>query len=518
MSIDACPPHPSARLVLPLLTALVLVLAAWLRLPILEQTPPGLLADEASIGLDAWCIWETGADQNGRAWPLLCHSQTDSNEALYRYLAAPVVGTFGLNAASVRTPAALAGILTVLGVILLARRLWGPGPALIAGLTLALSPWHLHYSRVATPAILLPLFLVWGAYWVWRGLDGKRGSLWIGALVFSLALWCDSSARYVVAPLLAGLLLLRRQSLRATGVLSAVSFGMFGVALLGFAFVWSSSDAMARAPQAPGGESGRWFASLLSYLSPQFLLFEGGPDARDGLPGFGVLGPVSTVLALVGFVAAWRNWRSPGAGFLFVWLLLYPLPGMLTGPYQATRVLHAAPLFALLGGLGFASLARLPRTAVLRRLVMGGMLAAVLLQGAHHAWHYFRHYGRLGAQAWMHGVREVFEVTRDDPAEKLWISDQFPAPWLYVPFYRGMETRELQRWFQEHELASRLGSYRMAGIQVGPVENALASDREMIWIVTAAEWTGTEPSGVDVRHVVMGPAGGVEFWILHNRP
>ncbi|MEZ5975724.1 MAG: glycosyltransferase family 39 protein [Planctomycetota bacterium] len=409
----------------------MLVLAAWLRLPILEQTPPGLLADEASIGLDAWCIWETGADQNGRAWPLLCHSQTDSNEALYRYLAAPVVGTFGLNAASVRTPAALAGILTVLGVILLARRLWGPGPALIAGLTLALSPWHLHYSRVATPAILLPLFLVWGAYWVWRGLDGKRGSLWIGALVFSLALWCDSSARYVVAPLLAGLLLLRRQSLRATGVLSAVSFGMFGVALLGFAFVWSSSDAMARAPQAPGGESGRWFASLLSYLSPQFLLFEGGPDARDGLPGFGVLGPVSTVLALVGCLAALRNWRSPGRRLPADSGSCSILPGILTGPYQATRVLHAAPLFALLGGLGFASLARLHGRLSCAAWRWGHAGGGVV-PGAHHAWHYFRHYGRLGAQAWMHGVREVFEVTRDDPAEKLWISDQFPAPWLFM--------------------------------------------------------------------------------------
>jgi len=100
----------------------------------------------------------------------------------------------GRNDAALRMLGALLGVLTVAGLLLLARRLSGRVTALLAGLLLALAPalvWYSQELRMFQPAAT---GLVWAGYFLIRGWRGDRGwarfGWWLGfILAMSAALY-----------------------------------------------------------------------------------------------------------------------------------------------------------------------------------------------------------------------------------------------------------------------------------------------------------------------------------------
>ncbi|MGD8857446.1 MAG: phospholipid carrier-dependent glycosyltransferase, partial [Chloroflexota bacterium] len=129
----------------------ILLVAAALRLPALTATPPGLHYDEAANGLLAGDIGFRGQR------PVFIASYT-GKEVLFFYLAAAVMRVAGETVFALRLTAAYLGLLTVaaaywLGRMLLAdRRL-----AVLAAGLLAVSFWHILFSRLGFRAISQPL-------------------------------------------------------------------------------------------------------------------------------------------------------------------------------------------------------------------------------------------------------------------------------------------------------------------------------------------------------------------------
>ncbi|MCB0058643.1 MAG: glycosyltransferase family 39 protein, partial [Caldilineaceae bacterium] len=103
---------------------------------------------------------------------------------------------FGLEHSDValRSLGAILGVLTVLGVLLLARRLSGRATGLLAGALVALSPvlvWYSQELRMFQPATT---GVVWAAYCLARGWQGatiaRRLGWWIGLIAaFTFALY-----------------------------------------------------------------------------------------------------------------------------------------------------------------------------------------------------------------------------------------------------------------------------------------------------------------------------------------
>ena len=95
----------------------------------------------------------------------------------------------GQNDAYLRALGSLLGVLTVLGLMLLARRLSGRGVGLLAGLLVALSPvlvWYSQELRMFQPAAT---FIVWGGYALARAAgegDTARRMGWWLAMVAAL--------------------------------------------------------------------------------------------------------------------------------------------------------------------------------------------------------------------------------------------------------------------------------------------------------------------------------------------
>ena len=93
------------------------------------------------------------------------YPEPNGREGLYVNTLALLFNVFPSNVPWViRLPAAVAGVLTVLGVYLFVVELFGDDPALLAAFLLATSFWHIIFSRIGFRAILAPLLLTWSLW------------------------------------------------------------------------------------------------------------------------------------------------------------------------------------------------------------------------------------------------------------------------------------------------------------------------------------------------------------------
>lgn len=185
-----------------ILLSCIILLATILRLYQLGHVPPSPDWDEVALGYNAYSILLTGHDEYGKFMPIVLQSFDDYKPAVYMYTIIPLIPIFDVGIISVRLPSAIFGILTVLATYFLAYELFKKREiALIASLLLAISPWHIQFSRVAFETNLGLAFNVFGALFFLKGLK-KPWFIILAALFWGLNLSVYQSDR-VFTPLLA---------------------------------------------------------------------------------------------------------------------------------------------------------------------------------------------------------------------------------------------------------------------------------------------------------------------------
>lgn len=100
---------------------ILLFAASLLRICRIAAVPLGMHIDEAGLGLNAWSIANFGTDRYGNFLPVCPSNFYGEQSAFYTYFCALLVKLFGLNIVTLRMPAALMGIITVLFGALLMR-------------------------------------------------------------------------------------------------------------------------------------------------------------------------------------------------------------------------------------------------------------------------------------------------------------------------------------------------------------------------------------------------------------
>ncbi|MDD5111073.1 MAG: glycosyltransferase family 39 protein [Candidatus Altiarchaeota archaeon] len=153
----------------------ILLLAGFFRLYKLGEIPPGLFYDEAFFGNLGYCLLTTGKDLNGALLPLVSYSHLAFVLPLQMYPVAGSVFLFGPNEFAVRIIPAAVGILIVLSTFFLARLLFNNNIiGLISSLLVAVSPWHIVYSRIGFVHTFQPtLFLMLSMCLFLKGLQGS---------------------------------------------------------------------------------------------------------------------------------------------------------------------------------------------------------------------------------------------------------------------------------------------------------------------------------------------------------
>lgn len=189
----------------------IVIAAVILRFWQLGNVPPSPDWDEASLGYNAYSIMTTGRDEYGEFLPVILRSFDDYKPGLYTYLAIPFIKLIDLNTFAVRLPAAIFGVLAVVGTYFLVKELfrnsnWKLEIAEITALLLAISPWHLQFSRIAFEAQVGLALNIFSILFFIKGL--KKGIYFIPSVIFaSLSIYVYQSEK-VYLPILFLVLLL----------------------------------------------------------------------------------------------------------------------------------------------------------------------------------------------------------------------------------------------------------------------------------------------------------------------
>lgn len=265
----------------------------------LDRIPTGLYIDETLPAAHALCISQTGTDLDGLRGELfhspLVSGQTSAVPFVYVAPLSLWVKLFDAAPQTLRIFSALLGILTMLGIYLVARQII-PSAANWAVLLATLSPWSFMIFRMAWEVIMYPFLTVWIIYfWNRKEFISRLFSI----LLMILALYSYAPAR-VFVPLLLVLLVLfkfiqpnsRTNYKELIVLLVLFLFGSF------FAYQMSS-DAAQRFMQMSISKY-EWLVSnfgasnlntlllaftnnLLLHFSPSFLVFEGDSNLRHGI-------------------------------------------------------------------------------------------------------------------------------------------------------------------------------------------------------------------------------------------
>ena len=119
--------------------------------------PPGLNSDELLKAYDGACVYLTGKDHHGETLPLFFKQSGEYSPPLYTYFAGLFSAPFGINAYTVRLPAAFIGALTVLAAYYFGTQYKDKSCGILLAALTALSPWNLYFSRIGWEAISLVL-------------------------------------------------------------------------------------------------------------------------------------------------------------------------------------------------------------------------------------------------------------------------------------------------------------------------------------------------------------------------
>src|SRR4249919_502230 len=133
----------------------------------LEHTPPHLHRDEMMFALQAQSIAATGHDLEGRWFPLYFEMRLIGERVWFHpilvYVTALFLKVLPLSEQTVRIPSTVIGVIDVLLMYFIARRLFeSRSKAFGAAALLAITPAHVIHSRLAMDFIYpVPFVMAW---------------------------------------------------------------------------------------------------------------------------------------------------------------------------------------------------------------------------------------------------------------------------------------------------------------------------------------------------------------------
>ena len=454
----------------------ILILAAVLRLWNLSNVPPHLTQDEASLGYNAYSILKTAKDEYGQFLPIIFKSFGDFKPGFYVYLTVPSVAIFGLNEFSVRLPSALAGIISVYLVFLISNLLFKEKRlALIGSFIMAVTPWAIYFSRSAWEVNVSLALTLAGIYFFLKSFE-KEKLLLLSALFFAFTLLTYQGAKLSTGIVLLILLVLYFKKLirfekKNLGLSLILGFiislpillslfrGQTGRLTIFSLFSYPRPKEQTQAFLDQGGEkfgsisyylfhsetlnftraiAGRWF----NHFSGRFLFFEGDwPNPRHSSSYQGMLLLTDLILLFVGFVALVRRGLTKETAFVWLWLVLSPLPAVLSrDQVHAVRALNMVIPMVLFLAFGLEKIISQKSSKLLFAPVY--VLAFVYFLDS-----YFIHVPKHNSKYWEYGYKQIVETVT--PIQKNYktvkVQQSFAQPYIYFLFYQKYDPAKYQK-------------------------------------------------------------------------
>lgn len=497
-----------------LLLLLITLLAAFLRFYRLTEIPPSLFGDEVDVGYQAYSILKTGRDYAGNFLPIHFQSLADWRTPLFLYGTVPFIWLFGLTELGVRFQPALLGLLTIPLFYFLVKELFeslhsgrvppaggpltGVSLALLASLLLAISPWHLQYSRAAFEVTQMLFLILFGLLFFLKGL--KKGKwLSLAALCFALAPYSYNTAKLFI-PLFIGWLVFCfwSQLKKISGkhlLMPLLVFGLISLPMV-VDVLWGEGadrfsilsifsdptvapqvgferlvDAQVKLKEVPVGFSpalsSRFFhnkflswgmAFLINYFrvfSTEFLFIAGDINLRHSIQGgFGQLFWLDALFLPLGIY--WllaKGKKSKLKFFLLGWILFSPIPSVLTrdGGNHATRLILMLPPLLILISLGMVSFLTWFKSRGQKIAASFLLIALYSLLFSLYSHRYYVHWPHESERWWHPGFKEAAAFIKENEVQYDYViwSDRDQPPLIFFLFWSGFDPSQ----FHQSQLA-----------------------------------------------------------------
>lgn len=419
-----------------LLLFCILLLAAVLRIWNLGLMPPHLRNDEASLGYNAYSILTSGKDEYGESLPILFKSFEDFKPGLYVYLTVPFIKILGLNEWAVRLPAAASGIL---GVYLLYYFVWllfkNQKVALSAAFLLAISPWHITFSRGVWEAQLTFTLTLAGLIFLLKALEKRPLYLILAAVVLGSTLLMSHSAKPSTPLALLVFVIAFWKSLKKIPkkiiLLGLLIFIILSLPVTGAFF--NEKNTRVKALLVPDIQVFDFSLNFLKHFSLSTLFLKGDGNPQHSAADFGAFLTADLVLLYLGL----KNFKNDQTikkevkAFMLLWLILAPLSSAATKEgVNFVRYLNFFVPLTIIVSLG---LARFKKSRAWGVFFVFLILNFLLFLDA-----YFIH-ARAKNGAWQYGYKTVVEVTA--PIQKNYSKVYIPAgpdqPYIFFLFYQA---------------------------------------------------------------------------------
>jgi len=304
---------------------ILLLIAAVMRLVLLQDVPPGLGLDEV---LNAGIV--TSILKGNHA---IFFREGFGHEPLYHYLAVPFQFLVGDNFLSIRLPAVLLGLLLVALTMRWARREFGAIVSLVSGLGLAISWWPIVFSRIGIRPILEPLMLVLVA-WFW----GRRP--WLSGILLGLSTYTYTAARVsLLIPVFMFVYYLifdrrartRNANLKSSAITLLIALIVFlplQITLL------ANPNLQQRVTQLSEPLSALFEGDPRPVLEMTLdtlgvFSFKGDPRTTYSIPDRPLFDPLTSLLFFAGLLIALRRIHKAKYAYILVWLGVTLLPSSL---------------------------------------------------------------------------------------------------------------------------------------------------------------------------------------------
>lgn len=425
-----------------LIIILIFIFAFLIRIINLQNNPNGFFCDEASIGYNAYSILTTGKDEHGSRFPLFFQAFGEYKNPIMIYSMVPFIKIFGLNIFSVRLPAIIYGLLSILALYLLLNLIFDINTALWGAFILSLMPWHFHFSRFNFEGLMPYItFAMLGMYFWFLYLKNlKLKTLFLSLLFFALSLYSYFPARITI-PLFCFILVViyfKNINKKHYFFIIITTF----LLILPMLIHLMSGTGMSRWHQV-GGQFNiqKLFQQYPKYYSIDYLFKKGDIDffkqnvTRQSVRGIGELFYFQLPLIIFGLYYLFKNNRR----FFYLMisaLLVFPLADILTDSSspQAVRTIFGIIPFAVLSAVGLKQF-----FIIIKPKIFTFLLIIIALLSFNKFWQLFKLYPQYSSDfwGWQYGPQEIipYFINQSNNYDQLCLEGAFNGSEIFIKFF-----------------------------------------------------------------------------------
>ncbi len=447
---------------------IIICLAFVLRFYKLGQIPLTLDWDENSNAYNAYSILKTARDEYGTFLPLTNRSFDDYKPPLYMYLNVPTVAIFGLTPLAARLPSALFGFLTVPTLYFLVKFLFGrKNIAAIAMFLLAISPWHIQFSRVGFEATVGLFTATAGITLFLYGLQNRK-LLILSCILLGLSAYSYHTERIFVPLIFLSSLLIWRKEVFSVSKKYLSLFIVITTLIVLPLVVFTPQKAIIQRFETTSGNSSlddinksiklirqdqdvnfpfgkilnnrrlvigkTYLGNYLSHFNFNFLFAKGDDNFRHHVEGFGMLYLFDLPLLIFGIVYLVKE-KSKVKYFVFAWLLISPISAAVASPSpHAVRSLPEVIALEIISAFAINHL--ILAKFRLKSFVIPAASVWIALSFLIYIENYWRHYPYDFASFWQFGYSQAAADTQmmKDQYQKINISRSIEQAYIFYLF------------------------------------------------------------------------------------